>query len=117
MEVRMKDDPWTNPPANFTYILFDLVNVEKNQNRFYRIGWQSTLVDASAVVVHYGRKGESQRSRVTPFDSLEAAWPTIKLAIRRRLKHGYRIIEPIAYRDYKPTVEPESKRRGAECLK
>jgi predicted DNA-binding WGR domain protein len=91
------DDPWTNPPPGFSYLLFDRVNPEANENRFYRIGWQPTLVDASAVVVHYGRKGESQRSLAKPFDSLEEAWPTIRRAIRRRLSHGYRIVEPAEY--------------------
>jgi predicted DNA-binding WGR domain protein len=90
---------WTNPPDNFSYVLFDLVNPEINQNRFYYIAYQPTLVDAGAVIILYGRKGESQRVLVAPFDSLEAAWPKIERAIRRRLSHGYRLVEPVHYRD------------------
>lgn len=93
----MKDDAWTTPPPGFSYILFDRVNPEKNEDRYYRIGWQPTLVDVSAVVIHYGRKGETQHSLARPFKSLEEAWPTIQRAIRRRLSHGYRIVEPPEY--------------------
>lgn len=48
---------WTHPPPGFTYALFDRVSPARNENRFYRIGWQPTLFDAGAVVRIYGRKG------------------------------------------------------------
>lgn len=83
---------WTHPPPGFTYLLLDRVDPAKNENRFYRIGWQPTLLDAGAVVRIYGRKGGAQRVLATPFDSLAEAWPAIRGHIRRRLKRGYQVV-------------------------
>lgn len=84
----MKDE-WTHPPPGFTYAMLDRVNPALGENRFYRIGWQSTLLDVGAVVRIYGRKGGAQRTIITPFASLVEAWPAIRGHIRRRLRRGY----------------------------
>ena len=89
---------WETPPAGFRYILFERVNRERNEERYYYLAWQSTLIHANAVVRLYGRKGETQRL-VTPqpFNSLAEAWPLIRAIIKTRLRHGYRVIEPQEY--------------------
>lgn len=89
---------WSNPPPGFSFALFDRVDPVKNEDRFYYISYQATLFEPAAVLVIYGRKGVNQRLLVTPFASLEDAWPKIRQAIRRRLNHGYRVVEPLEYR-------------------
>ncbi len=88
----MGDDRWAKPPAGFRCVLFDRTDPPRNAQRFYLIGWLPTLLDDGAVVIMYGRKGTSQRTRIRSFASLETAWPTIRAAVRTRLRHGYRIV-------------------------
>jgi predicted DNA-binding WGR domain protein len=89
---------WEFPPQDFRFILFDRTEPEKNACRFYLIGWMPTLLDERAVVRMFGRKGETQRVITAPFESLEAAWPLIRSVIKARLRHGYQVIAPDAYR-------------------
>lgn len=77
------------------YLLFELVDPAENKNRFYYLAWQPTLFAPQAVVRIYGRKGGLQRAlSPVPFESLGEAWPLIHDTVRRRLRHGYRIISP-----------------------
>ncbi len=89
----MKQDRWTDPPAEFKYILFDRINPERNESRFYYLAWQRNLLGEWAVVRVYGRRGGQQRVLAEPFATLDAAWPTIRAHIRARLRHGYRIVK------------------------
>lgn len=66
---------WHDPPTDFKFILFDRPAPSENAYRFYYIGWQPTLFNERAVVCLWGRKGESQRSRMLHFASLDEAWP------------------------------------------
>ncbi len=69
------------------------IRPEQNERRFYAIYWMETLLGPAVVRVH-GRKGAW--ARVLPpvfFPDLEAAEPYIRHLIRRRLQHGYRLIE------------------------
>ena len=69
------------------------VNPEKNQARFYLLSWQPTLF-GWAVVRSYGRIGCWQRAMPPlSFDSLEQAWPLLRTIIKRRLRHGYQVME------------------------
>lgn len=84
---------WETPPDSFSSILFERVNPERNENRFYWLAWQPTLIDDGAVVRVRGRKGGGQQVfSATPFESLVEAWPMIKATIRTRLSHGYRVV-------------------------
>jgi predicted DNA-binding WGR domain protein len=87
-----------DPPHDFSYILFELVNPENNENRYYYLAWQRTLLDSGAIVRIWVRRGESQRAKSDPFPSLSEAWPAIWRHIRTRLRHSYRIAgySPIA---------------------
>jgi len=80
-------------PASFQYALFERVNPERNEARFYYLGWQATLFDAGAVVRLWGRKGETQREQATPFATLADAWPLLRRLIRIRLRRGYRVVK------------------------
>ena len=80
-------------PASFRYALFERVNPERNEFKFYYLSWQATLFDAGAVVRLWGRKSGSQRQKATPFASLNEAWPLLRRVMRSRLRRGYRVIE------------------------
>ena len=83
--------------SRFRYMLFELVDPDENKRRFYYLAWQRTLFAEGAVVRIYGRMGGAQRAlSPVPFDSLEEAWPLIRETVRRRLRHGYRIVSPKA---------------------
>jgi hypothetical protein len=41
---------------NFTYLLLEGVNCNKNELRFYYLAWQPSLFAKGAVVRSYGRK-------------------------------------------------------------
>lgn len=38
-------EQWEHPLENFTYILFERIGPEKNENKFYWLRWQPTLID------------------------------------------------------------------------
>jgi predicted DNA-binding WGR domain protein len=92
------NEAWQDPPENFSYILFERVDPARNEQRFYYLAYLPTLV-GPAVVRVYGRKNGAQRV-VAPlhFASLAEAWPTLRKHIRTRLRHGYRVVGPAAYR-------------------
>lgn len=76
---------------NFTYLLLEGVNRDKNELRLYYLAWQPSLFAEGAV----GRKDGQRRTLAPlPYPSLDAAWPMIRSIIRLRLRHGYRIVEP-----------------------
>jgi len=88
----------SRPPPNFSYILFEKVDPEKNIDRFYLVAYQPTLL-GPAVIRLWGRKGRWQRQATPrPFDSLEEAWPLIRSIVKARLRHGYEVVEPEEYR-------------------
>lgn len=84
----------SQPPPNFTHVLFERTNPEANEYRFYYIAWLPTLT-GQAMVRIWGRRGQSQHEKINEFASLEAAWPAIRGHIRKRLAHGYRVAEPV----------------------
>ena len=92
MKGRRTFDEWSEPPADFGQVRFDRTDLTANARRFYQVSWEPTLLDDGAVVRTYGRKGRWKRVAVTPFPSLEVAWPFIRATIRTRLRHGYRVV-------------------------
>lgn len=84
---------WTDPPPQFRYILFHKTDPAANQYKFYYIAYLENLWGKNCVLRLYGRRGGSQRSRMTPVESLETAWPLIRQHIHRRLSHGYELID------------------------
>lgn len=105
MTGRRTCDEWSEPPVDFGEVCFDRTDPAVNARRFYRVSWEPTLLDDGAVVRTYGRKGCWKRVAVTPFPSLEVAWPftpalaaepragaSVRPIIQTRLRHGYRIV-------------------------
>ena len=91
---------WSKPPPGFRFVIFERIDPSKNMARYYMVGWLPTLFDTGAVVRIYGRKGGAQQIMAPQsFDSLDEAWPMIRSVIRTRLRHGYQVVQPEAYRD------------------
>ena len=81
----------------FTWLCFERIIPEKNEHRYYAIGWQPTLYHDGAIVRISGRLGVTKRVMAPmPFDSLDEAWPTIAKLIERRLKRGYQVVEDLS---------------------
>jgi hypothetical protein len=78
----------------FSHLYLQRVDPEKNARRFYYLAWQPTIFDGWAVVRVHGRIGGWQHPLpLLPYPTLEEAWPTIRAIIKRRLRHGYRIVQ------------------------
>jgi hypothetical protein len=76
----------------FTYLLLDAST--RSRMRTTSTTWQPSLFAEGAIVRSYGRKDGSRRTlSPLPYTSLPEAWPVIRALIRRRLRHGYKIIE------------------------
>lgn len=64
-----------------------------------------------AVVRLWGRKGRSQQAATPkPFASLEEAWPELRKLIRTRLRRGYCIKQPAAYRGERDLADDQTER-------
>jgi len=80
--------------SGFSYIRFERIDAEKNEQRYYYLGWEETLFDKGAVVRRYGRlNGQAHVLAPEPFPTLDEAWPYIRSIIRRRLRNGYKIVQ------------------------
>ena len=76
----------------FRCLYLQRVNPEKNEARFYLLSWAPTLF-GWGLLRTYGRIGHWQRAMPPlPFDSPDDAWPAIRAIIKRRLRHGYRVV-------------------------
>ena len=80
-------------PPEFRYVLFERVNPEQNEARFYYLAWQPTLFNNGAVVRLWGRKNSTQHTMCTPYETLAEAWPLLRRLIRLRLRRGYRVVQ------------------------
>jgi predicted DNA-binding WGR domain protein len=76
-----------------TSTLLHRINKEKNQARFYLVIVGRSLLDHHAVLRMWGRIGGAQRSMCTPCSSAAEAQALADRLIRRRLRHGYEIVE------------------------
>ena len=71
-----------------------LTSVDPQANRFrvYALSWRPTLWGDFALVQTWGRLGSPSRSRTTFFAARPMAQETIVRLLRRRLRHGYRVV-------------------------
>src|SRR5450756_561349 len=72
-----------------------LVNVDpdKNRYRFYTLSWQPSLFGGLALVRSWGRIGTSGRSRAIFFADQEGAQKAVEEIMKRRMAHGYRVVQ------------------------
>ena len=72
-----------------------LVNVDpdKNRYRFYTLTWQPSLFEGGAIVRRWGRIGTEGRWRPLFFPSRQEAQKTVEGILKRRLGHGYCVVQ------------------------
>ena len=68
------------------------VHPAANRFRFYALTWRPTLWGDFALVQTWGRLGGPGRSRTSFYASRAAAQGAIGRLLRRRLRHGYRVV-------------------------
>ncbi len=73
--------------------LLHRINREKNEARFYMVQVGPSLLEQYCVLRTWGRIGGHQRSMISPCASDEDAQRLADRMVRRRLKHGYQIVE------------------------
>jgi predicted DNA-binding WGR domain protein len=64
----------------------------RNRYRFYSLTWQPCLWCGGALVRAWGRLGTPGRSLTAFYPDRDAAEPVIWALLRRRLRHGYRVV-------------------------
>ncbi len=68
------------------------VDPDRNRARRYLLTWQPGLWGGGTLTRAWGRIGKPGRSLTVAFDDREAAQDAIVALIRRRLRHGYRVV-------------------------
>ena len=68
------------------------VDPARNRARFYLLAWQPGLWGGGALVRTWGRIGAPGRSVAAVYDDREAAQALIAGLLRRRFRHGYRVV-------------------------
>ena len=69
------------------------VDPASNRDRVYMLAWQPTLWGGLALVRTWGRRDRPGRSRATVYADRESAQADIRRLLRRRLRHGYEVLE------------------------
>ncbi len=75
-----------------SHVRLTSVDPEANRFRAYTLSWRPTLWGDFALVQTWGRLGSPSRSRTTFFASRPMAQEAIVRLLRRRLRHGYRVV-------------------------
>jgi predicted DNA-binding WGR domain protein len=75
------------------YVRFERVEPAENQRRYYDLSWQPTLFGEGALVRTWGRLARAGRTRVTLYPDRDGAAPEVRQVVRRRLAHGYRVVD------------------------
>ena len=75
------------------YVRFEHVDPAENRHRFYDLTWQPTFFGDGALVRTWGRQGQPGTSRATFYPDRACAAAEVRQVVRRRLQHGYRVID------------------------
>ncbi len=75
------------------YVRFENVDLAENRHRFYDLTWQPTLFGDGALVRTWGRQGQPGTTRATFYPDRACAEVEVRQVVRRRLQHGYRVID------------------------
>ena len=75
------------------YVRFECIEPEADRRRFYDLCWQPTLFGEGALVRTWGRLGRPGTTRASFYHDRDQALREIRQTIRRRLQHGYRVID------------------------
>ncbi len=75
------------------YVRFESVDPAANRHRFYDLLWQPTLFGEGALVRTWGRHGQPGTMRAMFYPNRDDAQAEIRQVVRRRLLHGYRVLD------------------------
>ena len=75
------------------YVRFASVDPAENRRRCYDLTWQPTLFGDGALVRTWGRQGQPGTSRASFYPDRACADAEVRQVVRRRLAHGYRVID------------------------
>ncbi len=85
----------TLPPAAASfraYVRLRSVDPARDRDRSYTLTWQPGLVGDGTLVRCWGRTGGAERMRADYYPDRAAAQAHVEALLRRRLRHGYRIL-------------------------
>jgi predicted DNA-binding WGR domain protein len=75
---------------------FIKIDRERDRHRWYVISWGPTLFGSYAVVRSWGRVGTNwARCKSEVFEDDGAACIAAEAQVKRRLRRGYRLVEPV----------------------
>jgi len=86
----------TLPPAaaHFqVYVHLRSVDLAHNRDRSYTLTWTPALFEGGALLCMWGRTGGPERTRIDYYPDRAGAQAHIEAILRRRLRHGYRVLE------------------------
>ena len=69
------------------------VDATSNRHRVYVLAWRPTLWGETTLVRTWGRRDRPGRSRTTVYADRDSARAEIRRLLRRRLRHGYGVVE------------------------
>lgn len=87
------DDPLRLLPPFSSYLRLESTDPATNRARFYAVTLQATLWDELALVCGWGRIGTAGQLRVVHCADEAAARTALAAVLRRRLRHGYQVID------------------------
>ena len=87
------DQPLESDLCFRRYVRLESIDPERNRFRFFLLRWQPTLWNGPALVRTWGRVGAAGRSRVVEVPDGSDPQETVRRVLRRRLRHGYRVVE------------------------
>jgi len=92
---RLRRRTRTLPPAaaHFAvYVRLRSLDPARNRDRGYTLTWQPGLVGDGALVRCWGRTGAAERTCTDYYPDRAAAQAHVEAILRRRLRHGYRVL-------------------------
>jgi len=69
------------------------VDPTRDRDRSYTLTWQPALLGGGALVRCWGRTGGAERTRTAHYPDRAGAQAHVEAILRRRLRHGYRVLE------------------------
>jgi len=83
------------PPAVTSfrvYVSLRSVDPARNRDRGYTLTWTPGLFEGGAVLRLWGRTSGPERTRLDYYPDRAAAQAHVEALLRRRLRHGYRVL-------------------------
>jgi len=77
------------------YARFVSVDSTSNRFRFYSLTWQPQLWGGGVLTRSWGRIGTRGRSIGTSYPDRQSAQELVDQVVRRRVQHGYHIVDAI----------------------